>query len=234
MESHSKATAAIATLVIGLLVGGAAGWAIADMSGDNANNNGSMSQEHKKEHAVEAVDSKAADLRATLVSFGTEHMDLTYTAVSSALQGDKSAEADKAALIQNGHDIGAAVGSVYGEDAEKTFNTVWDIHLVQFVNYAVAASTGDQAGKEKALATIDSDYSKPLAAHLAKANPNLPEDVLYSSLKEHVSMTADMIDAQAAGNYQEAQEHRDMSVKHLEGLFSTLAGGIVKQFPEKF
>lgn len=232
MESHSKTTTVIVTLAIGLLVGGGVGWALAGM--DMGDKNDSTSQEHKNKHAVDAVSSKAADLRATLVSSGTEHMDLTYTAVSSALQGSKSATADKAALIKNGHDIGAAVGSVYGKEAETTFNSVWDIHLTEFVNYAVASSKGDEAAKKKALATIDSDYSKPLSAYLAKANPNLPKDILYSSLKEHVDMTAVMIDELAAGNYEEAEGHRDMSVKHLEGLFSTLAAGIVKQFPEKF
>lgn len=230
MESHgNKTVAAIIALALGLAVGGGVGYAVAGMD-----KNGSNSAAHQKEHAVDAVDSKSADLRATLVSLGTEHMDLTYGAVSSALQGSKSAEADQADLIKNGEDLAAAVGSVYGEDAQKTFDTVWKLHLNQFVAYAVASSKGDEAAKQKALQTIDSQYSKPLAAYLAKANPNLPEDVLYSSLKEHVDMTADMIDAQAAGDYAQATGHRDMSVKHLEGLFSTLAAGIVKQFPEKF
>ena len=230
MESNNKTAIVVGALIAGLLLGGLGGWWIGDMKKDNHSMNDSMSVSEGKPN----TNTKAADLRASLVSAGTDHMNLTYTAVSAALQGGKSADADKAALIQNGHDIGAAVGSVYGKDAETTFNTVWDIHLVQFVNYAVAASQGDQAGKDKALATIDSDYSKPLAAYLAKANPNLPEDVLYSSLNEHVQMTAKMIDAQAAGNYTDAQTERAMSVKHLEGLMTTLAQGIVKQFPEKF
>lgn len=232
MESHgNKTVAVVVALALGLAVGGGVGYAAAEMNTDGAK---SGSAEHQKEHAVDAVGSKAADLRATLVSLGTEHMDLTYTAVSSALQGTKSAKADQADLIKNGEDLAAAVGSVYGEEAETTFDTVWKLHLNQFVAYAVASSKNDEAGKQKALDTIDSQYSKPLAAYLAKANPNLPEDVLYASLKEHVDMTAVMIDAQAAGNYEEATRHRDMGVKHLEGLFSTLAGGIVKQFPEKF
>lgn len=230
MESHNK-TAAVIMLVVGLVIGGLLGWWIADMNKDDHHSmNESVSVSEDKPNAS----TKAADLRASLVSAGTEHMDLVYTAVGSALQGDKSAAADKAALIKNGHDLGAAVGSIYGEDAEKTFNTVWDIHLTQFVNYAVAASQGDEAAKDKALSTIDSDYTHPLAAYLAKANPNLPEDVLYSSLKEHVQMTAKMIDYQAAGDYEKAQAERDTSVKHLEGLMSTLAAGIVKQFPDKF
>lgn len=229
MESHNKTAGVIVALVIGAIVGGLGGWAIA-AGMDNSNNMSSSSSSDPNA----AISSKAADLRANLVSMGTEHMDLVYTGVSAALQGDKSAEADKAALIKNGHDIGAAVGSVYGKEAETTFNKVWDIHLVQFVNYAVASSKGDEDGKAAALSAIDEQYTHPLAAYLAKANPNLPEDVLYSSLKEHVEMTAKMIDLQAAGDYTKAQAERDMSVKHLEGLMTTLASGIVKQYPDKF
>lgn len=231
-KGNNKAVAAIVALVVGGIIGGVSGYAICNR--DDAPDHGGSSTSMSVSEGKPNSGTKAADLRATLVSLGTEHMDLTYGAVSSALQGSKSAEADKADLIKNGTDLSAAVGSVYGEEAAKTFESVWTLHLVQFVNYAVAASTGDEAGKAAALATIDSDYTKPLSAYLAKANPNLPEDVLYSSLKEHVDMTAVMIDAQAKGDYTAATEQRDLGVKHLEGLFSTLAGGIVKQFPEKF
>lgn len=232
MESNSKVATGIVTLVIGVLVGGGAGYLIADANkGDN----------HSMDSASTSVSegnpntaTKAADLRATLVSLGTEHMDLTYAAVASTLNGTPSAEADGADLYKNGTDLGAAVGSVYGEEAETTFNSVWKLHLDQFVAYAVAASKNDEAGKTAALDKIDAEYTKPLAAYLAKANPNLPEEALYSGLKSHVDMTAVMIDNEAKGDYAAATGLRDEGVKHLEGLMSTLAGGIVKQFPDKF
>jgi len=229
---ESKTTTAVVAVVIGLLVGGGAGYAISAANDDGMSD--SMSTTQGVSEGKPNTATKAADLRATLVSLGTEHMDLTYGAVSSALQGSESAAADGADLNKNGTDLGAAVGSIYGKDAETTFNTVWQLHLDEFVNYAVASSKKDEAGMKKALATIDSDYTKPLAAYLAKANPNLPEDVLYSGLKTHVDMTAVMIKAQADGDYKKATEQRDKGVTHLEGLFSTLAGGIVAQFPEKF
>jgi hypothetical protein len=47
-------------------------------------------------------------------------------------------------------------------------------------------------------------------------------------------MTANIIDLHVAGKYdEEAAELSDAS-KHLEGLMSTLAAGIVKQYPDKF
>lgn len=228
-KGNNKAVAAMVALVIGGLVGGVAGYAIADNMDSNKDSDSSSVSESKPNAAT-----KAGDLRATLVSLGVEHMDLTYTAVSSTLQGSKSAKADTNDLVKNGTDLGAAVGSYYGDDAEKTFNSVWQLHLDEFVNYAVAASKNDDSARKTALDNIDSKYTKPLAAYLAKANPNFSEDVLYKSLKEHVGMTAVMIDATAKGDYAAATAQRDKAADHMTALFSTLTDGIVKQFPDKF
>lgn len=228
MKSQGSTTITVVGVIVALVVGGFVGGAIANNM-KNKSNSTSMSASPQA-----AVTSKAADLRASLVSLGTSHMDLTYTAVSSALQGSKSATVDQEALFNNGSTLAAAVGSVYGADAEKAFNDLWKVHLNDFVKYAVASSKGDMAGKQAALADIDSGYTKPLAAYLAKANPNLPEAALYTGLKTHVDMTAKMIEAQAAGDYTAAQDQLKMAIKHIEGLMTTLADGIVKQFPQKF
>ena len=113
MESNSKIGSVIATLVIGLVVGGLLGWFVSDINKDK-DDHSSMTASVSEDNPNAST--KAADLRASLVSAGTEHMDLVYTAVSSALQGDKSAEADKAALIKNGHDLGDDhAGAVTGQ-----------------------------------------------------------------------------------------------------------------------
>lgn len=228
MESQgNKVVVAVVTLVIGLAVGGGVGYAV---SHNNDKNNSSSSTSTSKPSSA----TKAADLRANLVELGVEHMDLTYSTVASTLNGSPSAKADGADLYKNGQEIAAAVGSVYGKDAENTVNKVWKLHLDEFVKYAVAASKHDDAGKKAALAAIDAGYTKPLAAYLANANPNLPKDVLYKSLKGHVDMTAVMIDDEASGNFTAATALREKSADHLKDLFSTLAGGIVQQFPDKF
>lgn len=177
---------------------------------------------------------KAADLRSSLVTLGVEHMSLTDQAVDAALDGNKDAKATAAALYQNGNDIGAAVGSVYGMSAQTTFDSVWKLHLDQFVKYAVADAKGDSAGKQAALNTIQTGYTKPLAQFLAHANPNLPEATLESALGDHVQMTATMIDDHVQGNYTAEASELKMANQHIEGLFSLLAEGIVKQFPSKF
>ncbi len=218
-ESGNVGMIAVA-VIVGLVIG-FAGFRIAD---------------NKKTVTAVAPTSatKAADLRSDLVTLGVEHMILTDQAVNAALDGTPNAAAVGAALYSNGTDIGAAVGSVYGKDAETTFNTVWKLHLDQFVAYAVADSKHDEAGKTAALDAIAAGYTKPLSQYLAKANPNLPEATLEAVLGDHVAMTAVMIDDHVQGKYADEATELNMANKHIEGIFSTLAGAIVKQYPAKF
>ncbi|GAC1499614.1 MAG: hypothetical protein NVS1B10_02530 [Candidatus Saccharimonadales bacterium] len=223
-ESGNIALAAVA-VVVGLVIG----FAVAKAS----NNNNDTNTNNTKASTTQ-VSTKASDLRSNLVTLGLEHMTLTNIAVDAALDGSKTADSAGAALYANGNDIGAAVGSVYGKSAETTFDSVWKLHLDQFVKYAVADSKNDEAGKKAALDTIATQYTKPLAQYLAKANPNLPEATLESVLGDHVAQTATMIDDHVQGKYADEQNELKLANQHIQGIFSTLAGGIVKQYPSKF
>lgn len=231
MDDSSKKMASYGIGVVMLIVGALAGFGITKAA-DNSSKDSMKQQVTAAQQS--GVSSKGADLRANLVTLGVEHMDLTDHAIAAALDGAPNATAVATDLFNNGDQIGAAVGSVYGKDAQTTFNTVWKLHLNDFVKYAVAAKTGDTAGKTAALNDISMNYTKPLAQYLAKANPNLPESVLEGSLSDHVTMTAQMIDDHVKGDYTAEAAMRDQGAQHLNGLFSTLATGIVKQYPTKF
>lgn len=231
MEESSNKMHGAATIaaVVALVVGLAGGFGIGKVT-----NNSHNETKASAAASTPSASTKAADLRSTLVKLGLEHMTLTDQAVDAALDGSANASATGAALYENGTNIGAAVGSVYGKDAETTFNSVWKLHLDEFVKYAVASKGGDEAGKAAALDSINMNYTKPLAAYLAKANPNLPEATLEGALNDHVKMTAQMIDYHVQGKYTEEANQLKMANDHIEGLFSTLADAIVKQNPSKF
>ncbi len=228
MNKHNESglVEMIVVFVLAIAIGMAGGYTIGHKKSTTTTTNAAMTEPTSS--------TKAADLRSDLVTLGVEHMTLTDQAVDAALDGSKSAAATGAALYANGNDIGAAVGSVYGKDAETTFDSVWKLHLDEFVKYAVADSKGDAAGKKAALDAISTGYTKPLSAYLAKANPNLPEATLNSVLGDHVAMTATMIDKHVAGDYVGEAAELKMANSHIEGIFSTLAGAIVKQYPTKF
>lgn len=211
-----------------LLVGGAAGFGISKATSNNDDSTSSSMMQRP------TSETKAADLRASLVTLGVEHMQLTNQAVDGALDSSPNASETGAALYKNGTDIGAAVGSIYGKDAEATFNSVWKLHLDQFVNYAVASSKGDEMAKKAALEAIDSGYTKPLAQYLAKANPNINEGNLEAALRHHIEVTATMIDKHVEKDFAEESKQLSEASEHIESIFSSLAGAIVKQYPDKF
>jgi hypothetical protein len=225
-ETNSPKASGMSTVAVGvimLIVGGLIGFGITKAADHNKNKTTSMT-----------TDSKATALNTDLVTLGIDHMTLTDQAIDAALDGSPDASALSTALNNNGMAIGAAVGSVYGASAQKTFDSVWQLHLNDFVKYAVADKSGDQAGKTAALNDINTNYTIPLAQYLAKANPNLPEATLQSSLSDHITMTAQMIDDHVQGNYTAEATELNMANTHIAGLFSTLAGAIVKQYPSKF
>lgn len=184
--------------------------------------------------AKPTASTKAADLRANLVSLGVQHQELAHKALDAALDGSPDADAAKAQLIQNGKDISTAVGSVYGQAAGQKFDAIWNVHLNDFVKYAVAAKGGDEAGKAAAVQDIDANYTKPISQLLASANPNLPEAAVESMFREHIDMTTQTVDDHVKGDYAAEQMLIVQSSDHLKMLMSTLAGAIVKQFPSKF
>jgi hypothetical protein len=95
----------------------------------------------------------ASALRALLTSQLVSHVYLAGAAVFAAYTaGAESAEFDAAAaaLDENSTQIAAGVGSV-APDQEMTFLEQWRSHISDFVDYALAAARGDQAGKHEQL-----------------------------------------------------------------------------------
>lgn len=225
-RAHNVSVLTFVFALIALLIGGLLGYLLRAGMPTTTINSSALK--------TAAVSSKGSDLRADLVVLGTAHMDLTAQAVDTALDGAPNADAAMQALVGNGTAISKAVGSVYGTAAQSKFQDIWNVHLNDFVKYAVADSKGDSAGAQAALDDINANYTKPISQLLSGANPNLPEATLETQFGEHIDMTAQMIDDHVKGKYTEEQTQRDMAVTHIEGLMSTLAGAIVKQYPEKF
>jgi len=223
-ESGNMALIGVA-VIVGLVIGFAGGRVM------KSNNNNSTSSSSA---SAANVTPSAEALDNNLVTLGLEHMTLTDQAIDAALDGNKDATALATQLYANGNTIGAAVGSVYGSSAQTTFDSVWKLHLDQFVAYAEADAQGNANAKQAALNAIQTGYTVPLAQYLAKANPNLPENTLQTLLSQHVAMTAQIIDDHVQGNY--TQEATDMNSANqmMTKIFSTLAGAIAKQYPSKF
>lgn len=225
-DGHSKTAVAVTTLVVGALVGGGIGYAMADNKDMNKNNEMSY-------NAVTAVESPAASTRVALNNALREHVSLGATTLRAAFDGSPNTEALLGTLDENSVEVAGLVGSVYGEDAEQQFLGLWRSHIDFFANYTTAAKAGDQAGMDQALENL-AGYSQDASAFFAQANPNLPADAVMPLLKEHRDLVIKAVNAYGAGDragsYAAEQEARDQ----VGQIADALAVGIVKQSPDKF
>jgi len=86
---------------------------------------------------------KGVGFRVALNGLLQEHLFLASYATGSALGGrtDEFASAGEA-LNANGTDLGAAIGSLYGDAAKDAFNKIWSAHNGFFVDYTTGVAIG--------------------------------------------------------------------------------------------
>ncbi len=225
----SLATGVIVALVVGALLGGVIGRSTAMSKQDTT-----KKSVDKNSGMMMAGDSaKASDLRAILNNGLTEHVDLAAAATRAGFDGQPQFEASAKALDNNSVALSKAIGSVYGADAEKRFLEIWRSHIGFFVDYTVAAKTGDMAGMDKAVQNL-MGYVEAFSSFLSQANPNLPNDVLQAKVTDHVLQLKGAVDAYGAGDYAKSYALQAEASEHMAMTADTLSSAIVKQFPDKF
>ena len=170
---------------------------------------------------------KGVDLRVGLNQLLQEHLYLASDATGAALGGrnDEFAAAG-AALNANGTDIGAAIGSVYGDAAKDQFNQIWSAHNGFFVDYTTGVATKDQAKMDQAVKDLTTVYLPKFAEFLAGAT-GLPNDALTALIKEHVLTTKAVVDAQAKKDWTAAAAADRTAGQHMEMIGDPLAKAIV-------
>ncbi len=176
---------------------------------------------------------KAADLRVLLNALDREHVNLASAATRNGFDGNPDFKASAGALDNNSVALSKAIGSVYGADAEKKFLEIWRSHITFFVNYTVAAKKGDQAGMDKAVKDLGG-YADAISDLLSGANPNLPREAVHQVIMDHIGLLKGAVDAYGAGNYEESYAKQHAADEQVGTIADTIAGAIVKQYPEKF
>jgi hypothetical protein len=181
-------------------------------------------------HMGGQVDSDASNLRSGLTYLLQEHVYLAGIAVDTAyVAGADSPEftAAAAALDTNSVDLSKAVASVAGKAKGKTFLQSWRSHITDFVNYAVAAKSGDAEGKKDALSNLTA-YSKVSGQFFSEITGGvLPAKAVQADFVMHIKTLSAAIDAFAAGDAK-AFELLKMAADHMSGTAQVLATGIDK------
>ncbi|MGH2706439.1 MAG: hypothetical protein ACRDJ4_15530 [Actinomycetota bacterium] len=181
------------------------------------------------------ADAGGATLRSNLTGLLNDHVWLAGIAIDTAVTSGLDSTMTKAAtqaLDANTQDLGKAIGSVYGDDAEKAFLPLWRKHIEFFVNYTVAGAKGDAAGQTKAKSDLDG-YRSDFGAFLAGANPNLTKQAVANELVPHVDSLLVAIDAVLAKSSDVAKKVTEAAaIAPKTG--TALATAIAKQYPAKF
>jgi hypothetical protein len=174
------------------------------------------------------------DFRTALNQLLQEHLFLASFATDAAIDGrnDEFAAAG-GALNTNGTDLGAAIGTLFGTEAEDEWNRIWSAHNGFFVDYTTGVATDDQAVKDQAVEDLTTVYVPEFSAFLAGAT-GLPEDALAELITEHVLTTAAVVDAQGAGDAAAAADADRQAAVHMRMLGDPLAEAIVAAQPESF
>jgi hypothetical protein len=214
----------IGVMLVGLVLGGGIGYA----KGMNKSNDDTRSS------ISSSTDSVAADLRALLNNLEAQHVDLAAAATRAGFDGDASFGAAAAALGQNTEELTNAIASVYGEQAGMEFKGIWESHIGFFVDYTVAAKKGDKAGMDKAVQNLNG-YVDSISSFLSQANPNLPKEAVAQLVGEHVGLLKEAVDKHGAGDYEGSYDAQARAREQITTkIADTIAGAIVKQYPDKF
>lgn len=225
----SKGNVTAGVLVVGaLLIGMLGGFVIG-----NRNDSDSQTTQTANVASVDSVDSEAANLRVLLNGIQKEHVSLAAAATRAGFDGDPHFQAAAVSLDENSRELAAAVGSVYGEEAEARFYEIWNSHIGFFVDYTVAAKGGDQAGMNEAVENLGG-YVEAISTFLSEANPNLPKEAVAQLVGEHVGLLKDAVDNYGAGDFEASYAKEREARKQIGTIADTLSGAIVKQNPDKF
>lgn len=228
MKEGSK-TGVVIGVIIALVIGGLLGYMVG-MNNDTDKEKDMSSASEDKPMTM----TKAADLRVTLNQVMRQHVTLATVALKDAAAGTKDADAAVKALDMNSVELSKAVGSVYGDKAEKDFLALWRKHIGFFVDYTTAKVAGDDAKMKMAKENL-MGYTEDAASFFKTANPDfVDKEAMKMGLQKHADQVVMIVDTYAAGDYDKSFMAEEEAYNHIGAAADGLADGIVKQYPDKF
>ena len=180
------------------------------------------------------VPSKIAETQAALRDLWIGHIFWVRNVVDARFAGDASAaKAAEAQVVANAQAIGRSIAPYYGEAAADQLFKLLAGHWGAISDYLNATRDGNKASQDTAYKALLANAGE-IATFLSAANPHLPADTLRGLLTAHGAHHLQQIQQFDTKQYdQEARTWTAMK-DHMYVIADALAGGIAKQFPEKF
>ncbi|HET6816467.1 MAG TPA: hypothetical protein VFH66_04490 [Mycobacteriales bacterium] len=183
------------------------------------------------------ADGAGSGLRAGLTGLLTQHVAQTGIVIETVVQtGSLTSPQTKGAikaLTANTNALGAAIGQIYGTDAQQKFLDLWNAHIGFFVDYTKGVVGKDAALKAKANKELDG-YRRDFGDFIAAATNNgLTSDQVATELVGHVQTLEAAIDA-IVGGQADAAHQLAMAEMHMPGTAAALAKAIAAAKPGTF
>ncbi len=223
--------AAIAFTAASLSVmGGAASANSMNTSSDKTNGESANAAGQTKKESQAAI-----DLRNALTVLLQEHVTTNIAVNRSIASGASQAEIDVLieAQVANSDAISAAIGSIYGSEAEAAFSEMFLEHIEESNNFAIAVAAGDESAKALANEELE-EYLEEIATFLSTAIPVLPYEAVYGLLLEHESLINQSTEALASDNFGQSKKFEIQAIKQITVGADALATGIITTQPDKF
>ena len=163
-----------------------------------------------------------------------DHVTWTRLYIVNALADLPGKGATATRLLQTQSDIGAAVGTFYGQAAGDKLAGLLKEHILTAATLIDAARVGDTAKKEEASKQWYAN-ADAIASFLSDANPkNWPLADMKSMMRHHLDLTAAEVSAGLTKNWAADITAYDDVHGQILKMADMLSAGIVKQFPAKF
>jgi hypothetical protein len=192
-----------------------------------------LADDLRESNGTGAASGAAAGLRAALRKLWTDHVIWTRQYIVAALAGSPDAEAAAGRLLHNQEDIGNAIVPLYGADAGEELTRLLKEHILIAVDLVAAAIKGDKRAFTRHDRRWDAN-ADDIAAFLAGANPNWPEDDVRDLLAQHLSLTKGEAVARLQQDWAADVAAFDDIFTEILTMADALTDGIVAQFPENF
>ena len=175
----------------------------------------------------------AADLKSGMRKLWEDHITYTRNYIISALAGLPDTDAVAKRLLANQDDIGNAVKPFYGDEAGLKLAALLKDHIMIATEVVAAAKAGNKNDLDAAQKKWSANGVE-IAAFLAGANPNWPEQTLKDMLQKHLDLTSGEVVGRLKKDWALDIKSYDEGHAHMLMFADMLTDGIVKQFPDKF
>jgi hypothetical protein len=177
---------------------------------------------------------KVVALHETMDKLWTDHTTWTRLVIIDFLDNRPDLNPDLARLLRNQVDIGNAIKPYYGRKAGCKLTRLLKTHIELAVPVLQAAKDGDQDALKSALSNWYANAHQ-IAVFLSKANPhNWPLGATSAMMKRHLKLTTNEAVEHLQGHWKADIRAYDKVRTEILMMADMFAGGIVKQFPNRF